>query len=307
MGFGCWQISGKHQTAQGNPNGWGTVSKAEVIRLIHTALDHGVQFFDTAAGYGHGRSEKLLGLAIQSAKPLNAPIVCTKVPLSDSESSNNALSETFIRNVETSLKRLNRDRIDVLLLHNPPDLLDWNNFDRSLIHQLQDSGKVGTFGISARSFLGMQKAVESKFGTCVQWSFNMFERRPQDLFTKLKNNNMNFIARSPLSRGLLSSKYLNTDFRFDTNDFRSTLPQSWINWVLSNLSLLGLSQVEEVNLSKIAIEFGTNFNEVSVVIPGMKRVHHLEAYLATQNSDFLSKSLMSRIHSSTPSFYPEWG
>jgi aryl-alcohol dehydrogenase-like predicted oxidoreductase len=306
MGFGCWQISGNHKSAQGNPNGWGHISKTEATKLIHTALDNGIQFFDTAFGYGHGRSETLLGQAIASAQTNTDPVVCTKIPIDNHKHSSNTLSERFTENVESSLKRLKRDRIDVLLIHNPPDTIDWNRFDKSLINQLQESGKVRTFGISAKSFAGLRNAVESKFGTCVQWSFNMFERRPMEVFPKITENNMNFIARSPLSRGLLSSKYVNEDFRFESSDFRSTLSSNWIDWVCSNIERLELSEMEKENLSKIAIQFCTKFPEVSVVIPGMKQLYYLQEYLAIQNSQFLSSSLMSRIHSSTKSCYPQW-
>ena len=118
---------------------------------------------------------------------------------------------------------------------------------------------------------------------------------------------MNFIARSPLSRGLLSERYINKSFSFGSEDFRSTLPRKWITWVRSNVKNLKLTATEKENLSKIALQYCSGFPEVSVVIPGIKQQHHLEACLKTQSSDFLSRSLMSRIESDTEPYYPDWG
>lgn len=290
----------------GRPNGWGEIHESDAISLIHTALDNGIRFFDTAVGYGLGKSEVLLGKAFESHPKGTEAIVCTKVPLSKSEISSKSLGVNFRTHVESSLKRLNKNQIDILLIHNPPDEIDWANFDVQALTKLKQEGKIVTFGVSSKSLIGVQNVLNSEFGTCLEWSFNLLERRPKDLFRILEMKKMNFIARSPLSRGFLTSKHIQRRVTFEFDDFRSTLPTSWINWIQYSLSEMNLSKEEEQNLSRIALEYCLSFSAVSVVIPGITKSHHLKNYLEIQNRTFLTENFLIRLESKTDSCFPDW-
>jgi aryl-alcohol dehydrogenase-like predicted oxidoreductase len=305
MGFGCWQIAGEHYV-NGKPNGWGYVEENKAIEVIHKALDHGINLFDTAVGYGNGRSEEILGKAIQTSQHKESAIICTKIPITPHEVDTLGLEASFAQKVEEALKRLKRDRIDLLLFHNPPDPIRWQDFDNGLLNKLQQEGKIGCYGVSSRSLYGVNNVIEAKFGACIEWVFNLLERRPKDIFPALKTAKMNFIARSPLCKGLFSSKYLNKPIVFDDCDFRSTLRGDWIEWVMDSIEKLELSSSEKENLTNIALQYCLQFEEVSAVIPGIKRKDHLTKYLKIVDNQYLSKKFIFKLNSRTEPCFPLW-
>ena len=150
-----------------------------------------------------------------------------KIALSEGEETCQRLAEDFYSRVEHSLRRLRRDHIDILLLHNPSDRLDWRTFEPTILENLKSSGKILTYGVSCRSFQSVQAVLDGAFGTCIEWVFNIFERRPvAQIFPTLSIRRVNFIARSPLSRGLISPRFAEGhDVTFDSEEFRSTLPR----------------------------------------------------------------------------------
>ena len=130
LGFGCWQLGGEYEV-NGKPHGWGHIDERDAVRLVQTALDHGIEFFDTAMAYAGGRSEEFLGKAISSSPLGHQAVICTKIPLEESEIAAARIDKTFADKLDRSLVRLKRDRVDVLLLHNPPDDLNWKEFNFS--------------------------------------------------------------------------------------------------------------------------------------------------------------------------------
>lgn len=305
MGMGCWQLAGQHYI-NGVAHGWGEVDEDDAIRLVHTALDYGIEFFDTAIGYGNGKSEALLGKAFSLSAAGKDAIVCTKIPLTDTEIENSALADDFSEKINQSLKRLQKDQIDILLFHNPPDNTDWKNFDVSVLHDLQKAGKIKTYGVSSRSISGAESVIQSEFGTCLEWVFNIFERRPVDrFFSKLNSSKINFIARSPLSRGFVSGRYLNENPNFDDTDFRSTLPKEWINWVIDSLRKIEVPATEVENVTNYALQYCLSFNEVSAVIPGIKSVKQLDAYLIKHDEKFYNQ-FFNDVNNKTEASYPKW-
>lgn len=306
VGFGCWQIGGEH-SVNGKPLGWGAVSETDAIELIHYAIDSGVQFFDTAAGYGGGRSEEILGKAIAQSNGRSNVCICTKIPLTADEVQTNRIGQSFVDRVEESLNRLRVSCVDVLLIHNPPDDLDWQHFDFRVLEELVANGKILTFGVSSRTIDGAIKVVEAGFGSCVEWVFNLLERRPVDvLFPNLKSSRFNFIARSPLSRGLLIRKYFHQQPVFDQNEFRSTLPQEWVEWVVSSIRNADLTIEEKDNLAAFAVQYCLSFEEVSVVIPGIKRAEHLDKFLSISKELNLDGDFFKRLEASTEKCFPKW-
>ena len=169
VGFGCWQLSGNY-SIDGRPQGWGEISEKEAIRLVEIALEKGIQFFDTAQAYGHGRSEIVLGKALRASSRNKNAVICTKIafPSEDNRSSD----QIFGSKLEKSLRNLNREAIDVLLIHGPPDDLDWHDFDSRPLERALRSGKIRSFGVSARSIIGAKKFLESDVGHCLEWSFS---------------------------------------------------------------------------------------------------------------------------------------
>ena len=156
MGLGCWAIGGPW-TMTGDPAGWGVVDDAESARALHRAIELGVNFFDTAANYGCGHSERLLGQVIKDRR--NQIVIATKfgyrvneatkavTPYGEKEEESDVASH-LREDVEASLKRLGTDYIDVYLLH------VWGlSIERALeardgLDELVDEGKIRTYGWS---------------------------------------------------------------------------------------------------------------------------------------------------------------
>ena len=125
VGMGCWAIGGRW-TYLGSPAGWGEIDDAESIRAIHAALDMGVNFFDTAANYGCGHSERILGRAVKDRR--NQVVIATKfghlvdetakdVTLYDGDEEGGEIVRHIRADCDASLRRLDSDYIDVYQLH----------------------------------------------------------------------------------------------------------------------------------------------------------------------------------------------
>jgi aryl-alcohol dehydrogenase-like predicted oxidoreductase len=306
MGFGCWQLAGRYEV-DGTPHGWSDIRTADAVGLVHFALDRGIRFFDTAAGYGEGRSEDLLGQALASSAHGADAVVCTKVQLSCGDEAAGRAGPAIRVQVEQALRRLRRGHIDVLLLHNPSDEIDWGEFDRSVLEALRNSGKILTYGVSSRSLLGAERVLDARFGSCIEWSFNLLERRPTArLFPRLRDAGMNFIARSPLARGMIAhGGATDTPTIFRRDDFRSTLPQAWIQWAAASAGKLE-RLAKTGGLSQLGLRYCLSYPEVSAVIPGMHRRWQVEGLLAAAEAGVLEPDTIAGIAALTEECYPPW-
>jgi aryl-alcohol dehydrogenase-like predicted oxidoreductase len=303
-GFGCWQIAGNHDVG-GRPNGWGDIDQRQAQELISNALDAGIRFFDTAQGYGRGTSEQILGTVINNHSCGEEAVVCTKIsaPLAhDTQAINKEVDQA----IDLSLQRLARDCIDIVLLHNPPD--DYS-YTKGLIEAFEVQrcrGRIKTYGISATTIGGINNAIDAGFGTCVEWNFNILERRPiHDVFPLCRAHNINFIARSPLARGLLSEKFFNSrQSYFAENEFRSTLDQDWVNWVKSEMQRIIDAGLPSEQISQYAIEYILKFDEVSAVIPGIRTLEHLGSLRRLITDNGIADKTFHTISKLLPDYYP---
>lgn len=302
LGFGCWQISGTH-TQNNLPNGWGDITENQAIDLLCYAMENGIDFFDTAQGYNYGKSEQLLGEAIKESK--KDIVICTKVSLTEEEIIDKKIGVNYKKRVVQSLENLKLPYIDILLIHNPPDDINWKEFNYDILDELANEKTIGTYGVSSKGLNGAINVIENNVGSTLEWVFNIFERRPiKDLFPIIERNKMNFIARSPLSRGLINPKYLKNEPFFDSNDFRSTLPQEWIDWAIGSLKIFQNNGISETEIIKKAVLFCLQFNQVNATILGIKSKDQLNEYLSIRNEiDFgFDFSLFENISE----FYPKW-
>ncbi|MBS1943525.1 MAG: aldo/keto reductase [Bacteroidetes bacterium] len=302
IGFGCWQLAGNYSVKE-KPHGWGAMEPQDAAQLVHAALDQGIQFFDTAAGYGAGRSEEVLGRALRGSTKAHDAIVCTKTGLLPEEIDTLTLGTPFKQRVEASLARLGTERIGVLLLHGPPDNLAWQELDTKALDGLVKEGKVGTYGISAISLAGVDHVLEAGFGTCVEWVFHLLERRPEKRFPKLLEQGMNFIARSPLSRGLLSERYRRDNPQFSPNEFRSNLPADWVRWTVEHMRAL---PAQGTNIAEDALRYCLSFEGMSVVIPGVRTPAQLESLERVRHAGPVLPHHRQAMFQNIPDHYPAW-
>ena len=220
VGMGCWAIGGPCQ-ANGLAVGYGKTDDDESRRTIEAAWDAGVRVFDSAAAYGAGHSERLLGETIGN-RP-GAVIVTKFGPVIDEarrQIVGEALDAKSIRaSALASRARLKRDQIEVLLCHkNTLDISDVSVvFDA--LEQLREEGVIAAYGWSTDFPERLESAAHYKGFVAVEHTMNVFFEAAS--ISKVANDHqLTQIIRSPLAMGLLTGKFRAGD-RIDSSDVRS--------------------------------------------------------------------------------------
>jgi len=291
IGFGCWQLGG-NLVVGNNPHGYGTIDKHEATKAIHCSIDKGINFFDTADAYGLGESEITLGQALK--KKRNKAIICTKGgKYSDgiNEFILDASYKYIISACENSLKRLNTDYIDIYLLHFIPPQ---NQMNESLdaLKKLQKEGKIKEYGISIAHEIDKIPELSKDF-TIVEGYYNLLLKD----FEKYESFKTNFIAASPLSRGLLSGKK-NTS-KLDDGDVRNKWGkgQPQYKWYIAQQKKISkfekLSNETNIPLKILALAYILSNN--ALVIPGIKTQNQISELLECLNYVPLSIEIMKKI------------
>ncbi len=193
IGLGTWQFGEAGW-------GWGTeLDHEEAIRIVHRALELGINFFDTAEVYGNGRSEEILGEALRGRR--HEAIIATKVapPLRP---------DRVMQAARDSLRRLDIESIDLYQLHAPDRSVPLARTMRA-IRRLMDEGQVQQVGVSNFDLNQWQEA-EAALGSPVvsnQVQYHLLDRRPRNLLPYAREEGRIVIAFSPLAQGLLGGKY----------------------------------------------------------------------------------------------------
>ena len=210
MSFGTWAIGGS----------WGSVSDEESLRALDAAMDAGVNFFDTADVYGDGHSERLLAQATKGKE--DRVFIATKFCRAGDIRDPQTYSEASVRAyAEASLKRLDRDCIDLYQVHCPPiDILrDGAVFE--VLDKLQAEGKIRHYGVSVESVEEGLLCLQYPGVKALQVIYNLFRQKPEEeLFPKAKANGVGILVRLPLASGLLTGKFAETS-TFAPDDHRN--------------------------------------------------------------------------------------
>lgn len=207
IGMGCWAIGGEF--FEGDvPLGFPNIDPAESRRTVHAALDAGIRVFDTAIVYGAGHSERLLG---ETLKGRRDNIIISKLGMAIDEDKRLILHDQtdpkdIMPAIEGSLRRLQRDHIDIMLLHLnalPVDVA------RPLFEEMEVArvaGKIRGYGWST-DFPESTKAMMKMEGFVgIQHAMNVFADVPS-IQTTVRDNNLLAFIRSPLAMGLLTGKF----------------------------------------------------------------------------------------------------
>jgi len=227
VGMGCWAIGGPWTWDQPGgtpyPAGWGDTDDGESIRAVHTALDMGINFFDTAANYGAGHSEVVLGQALKGKR--DGVVIATKFGHIVNEEQKVVYGDPdqIIRNVrgdvENSLRRLQTDYIDIYQLHE-------GGYDPKLALELQvvleelvSAGKIRWYGWSTDVVDSAYDFASGEHCTSIQFRLNaIFDNA--DMRKVCADFDLAGINKDPLNKGILTGKF-NTNSRFPDNDIRS--------------------------------------------------------------------------------------
>lgn len=268
VGFGAWQLN--------NPL-WGGPDEAGSIRLVQAALAGGCNFFDTAPGYGAGASEQLLGQALRGRR--QEVVICTKFGHANPHQAD--FSVAGLRSsLEASLRRLQTDHVDLLLLHSPPgDLLDGARAADIYgeLAELQRAGKLRFFGASVDTGRDLRSLVMTTASHAAEVLFNAFHQEPRRAFGEAASRGVGLVAKVPLDSGWLSGKYDELS-RFDG------IRERWSPAVVARRAALvrklRVLLPPGLPLAQAALGFVLAHREIATVIPGAKTRDQLAANLA---------------------------
>lgn len=290
VGYGAWGI-GK--------SGWIGAEDKESLEALQKALDLGLNFIDTALGYGDGHSEQLVGQVVR--KNVDKRIyVATKVPPKNGQwparegvpAQDTFPKEHVIECAEASLRNLGTDAIDILQFHVWNDSWIGQGDWLEAVQQLKEQGKIRFFGISINDHQPENgiKLVESGVVDTVQVIYNIFDQSPEDhLLPACETNNVGVIVRVPLDEGGLTGK-VTPDSTFDPQDFRNhyfegTRKNDVYERVTNMAADLGVP-IEEI--PEIALRYILSNPAVSTIIPGMRTSHNVERNIAVGDGRGLS-------------------
>lgn len=210
VSFGTWGIGGD----------WGASSDAEALKGLEEAMEQGVNFFDTADVYGGGHAEKLLAQATKGKE--DTIHIATKFCRAGDIHDLKTYSEESVRSYcESSLKRLQRERIDLYQIHCPPlaVLKDGRVFET--LDKLQAEGKIRHYGVSVETVEEGLLCLDIPGVKALQVIFNLFRQKPMhELFPKAKASGTGILVRLPLASGLLTGKFSEST-TFSGNDHRN--------------------------------------------------------------------------------------
>jgi aryl-alcohol dehydrogenase-like predicted oxidoreductase len=291
IGCGMWGLAG-----------WTGSEDAESEEALDCAVDNGVNFFDTAWGYGGGKSEQILGRLLKrhSGKKLYA---ATKIPPknlkwpSKPEYTLDACfpPEHIVEYVEKSLKNLDAP-IDLIQFHVWEDGwardVRWQN----AIARLKQQGKVKAVGVSVNRWEPENCCETIKTGLIdsVQVIYNIFDQSPEDvLFPLCREHNIAIIARVPFDEGTLAG-VVTLDTKFPKDDWRASY------FVPENLTA-SVERVEkikkvlpaDIELPRAALRFILSNPIVSTTIPGMRRAKHVQSNCTASIDGPLPKELLA--------------
>jgi aryl-alcohol dehydrogenase-like predicted oxidoreductase len=294
IGYGMWGASG-----------WKGSDDNQSEKSLDLAVERGVNFFDTAWGYGEGHSEQLLGKLIKkhSGQKIYAatkiPPMNFKWPSKKSYTLDECFPTEHIKKfTETSLKNLGLEKIDLMQFHVWEDA--WANDERwqRAVEDLQTEGKVDAWGVSVNRWEPENCLNTLKTGLIdsVQVIYNIFDQAPEDvLFPLCKKLDIAVIARVPFDEGTLTGN-ITKDTTFDKGDWRASyfVPE---NLVASAEHAEKLKSIVPANMSmaELALRFILMNDDVSTTIPGMRKERNVIANTAVSDGIKLQNALMNAL------------
>lgn len=263
IGFGAWGIGG------GASWGYGPTEDDTSIAAIHTAVELGCTFFDTADSYGLGHSEQLLGKALNAIR--DDVCLATKAGYDSYHGpSHPNFSPAYLRfALEQSLRRLNTDRVDLFQLHDPPVAVLRDPRVIKALLSLKAEGKARALGVSAATVQDAFEALRAGWVETIQIHYNMLAPEAEALFPTAHAHGVGVIAREPLANGLLTGKY-GPQSRFPPGDIRSLRDEHYLAQVASAVARLAKFRRVGETMAQLALRFALNRPEVSVVVCGCK-------------------------------------
>ena len=274
IGFGSWAIGGGDWKF-----GWGHQDAREAIDAIIAAVDLGINWIDTAAVYGGGKSEELVGQALRELGPSRRPLVATKCGrvMRDPETIDKVLKrDSIIAECDASLKRLGVDCIDLYQMHWPEPDEDIEEGWRTLV-ELKQQGKVREIGVSNHSVEQLKRlqAIHPVCSLQPPYSLIVPEAEKQ-LLPYCGEERIGVVTYSPMYKGLLTGKFTaERAAELPESDHRSRDPRFQSPQIGQHLQLVeGLRKIAAQHgrtVAELAIAWVLRRPEVTSAIVGARR------------------------------------
>ncbi len=274
IGFGSWAIGGGDWKF-----GWGDQDDREAVEAIKTAVELGINWIDTAAVYGGGKSEELVGTALKELGPSKRPIVATKCGrvMRDRDTIDKVLKrESVIAECEASLHRLGIDCIDLYQLHWPEPDEDIEEGWAALV-ELKRQGKVREIGVSNHNVAQMKRLQAIYPIASLQPPYSLIVPETQnEILPFCAANNIGVVVYSPMYKGLLTGKFTKERIAALTSaDHRSRDPHFQSPRIEAHLQLVeGLKPIADEqgrSLAELALAWVLRRSEVTSAIVGSRR------------------------------------
>ena len=299
IGFGAWAIGG----------GWGDQEDSDSVAALNAAIDNGVNFIDTAAGYGDGHSERVIAEVLKGRQ--DEVFVATKTPPAAGPWPpspycrwQDRYSAAYVRsNVEERLTNLGTERIDLLQLHTWTRA--WNDDPQPLLvlRQLREQGKIHLIGVSTpeQDQSCVVQLMRDGLVDVVQIIFNLFHQEPAaQILPVAAETGTGVIVRVALDEGALTGKY-DGSHRFAENDFRQHYfagdrmrrTADRVDGIRDDLRKFDIQ--DDYTLADVALKFVLAREEVSTVIAGMRNVDQVEKNTRTGQLRDLPQPLMEQL------------
>ena len=290
MGLGCMGMSFSY----GPPK-----DKKEMTDLLHAAVELGITFFDTAEVYGPYLNEELVGEALAPYR--SKVVIATKFGFDLSGKDTrpgapavNSRPDRIKQAVEGSLKRLKVDVIDLLYQHRVDPNVPIEDV-AGTVKQLIQAGKVKHFGMSEAGVKTIRRAHAVQPLTALQSEYSLWWRQPeQEVIPTLEELGIGFVPYSPLGKGFLTGK-IDEKARFDSTDFRSTLPRFTPDALKANqamIDLLGsLAKQKEATPAQIALAWLLAQKPWMVPIPGTTKLNRLDENIGAVSIQLTAEDL----------------
>src|ERR671917_17569 len=298
VGFGVWTVS---------TGWWGEVDDERSVRLLRSAFEKGINYFDTADTYGSGLGETILAEAFGGMR--DEVVISTKIGYDfynhtqrrGQQERPQDWSEDFIRfALEQSLKRLGTDYVDFLQLHNTKMEAVENDALFGLMEEFAREGKIRAYGVALGPKIGWLeegvKAMRERNVSGVQMIYNLLEQDPgRGLIEAARETGTSLVVRVPHSSGMLEGKY-DENTTFAKNDHRRHRPREWLLDGLKKVEQLGfLTESGERTLGQAALKFVLSAPEVVSTLPNIYGKEQIEEFAATSETPDLTPDELSRI------------
>lgn len=296
ISFGTWAIGGS----------WGSVNDAESLAALARAIEAGVNFFDTADVYGNGHSERLLAKATKGKE--TEIHIATKFCRSGDIHDPETYSEKRVREYcEASLKRLERETIDLYQIHCPPMAMLKEGSVFEVLNKLQEQGKIRSYGVSVETVAEGLLCLQNPNVASLQVIFNIFRQKPlEKLLPEAYAKSVGILVRLPLASGLLTGKFTAAS-SFAEDDHRKFNENGEHFNVGETFAGLGLRKGAELsaqlgwiaegrgNMARAALRWALDRKEITCVIPGFKSIKQVEDNLAAADVPSFGKEEEARL------------